>query len=183
MFTPKVLTIQTDVRVWVACDSKVQKRCQDHNSEDRLRKTVQENHKSFPRRSWQFLNMQDNGKSLKIQVNFYFYSINVITFIAVQWSSQPSFTSFLSQTLSSCFHPATCLLWKSYVFQSLWVSICSAKRFISIIFFFLDSTCKWWNMSLVSQCLTSLGMVISSSIHVATNDASEFVGSLWANHK
>ena len=39
--------------------------------------------------------------------------MNFITFIGVQQSSQPNFTAFPCQTLSSSPHSPTCLIWKS----------------------------------------------------------------------
>ena len=41
---------------------------------------------------------------------YFFYSMDFITFIVVQQSSQPSFIAFLSQTPSPSPHPPTCLL-------------------------------------------------------------------------
>ena len=62
---------------------------------------------------------------------FFYYSMNLITFMVVQWSSQPNFIVFPSQPP----HPPACLLWKPYVFQSLWVCTCSAKKFVVSFFF------------------------------------------------
>ena len=69
-----------------------------------------------------------------LYILFFYYSVNFITFIVVQWSSQPSFIAFPSQTLSVPPDPATCLIWKPEVFQSLLVIICSAKKFIMSFF-------------------------------------------------
>ena len=50
-------------------------------------------------------------------------------------------------------------------FQSLWVCLCSANKFICILF--KDSTYKWYPMMFVFHCLISFSMIISRSIHVA----------------
>ena len=43
---------------------------------------------------------------------FIYYLMNFIAFIRVQQSSQPNFTGFPSQTLSTSPHSPTCLIWK-----------------------------------------------------------------------
>ena len=43
---------------------------------------------------------------------FFYYSMNFITFIVIQWSSQLYFIALLSQTPSMSPHLQTCLLWK-----------------------------------------------------------------------
>ena len=59
---------------------------------------------------------------------FYFIFNEFITFVVVQWSSQSNFIGFPSHNPSAFLHPPK--LWRPYVFQSLWVSICicSAKN-------------------------------------------------------
>ena len=51
-------------------------------------------------------------RTFSIKYNKIFFSINFITFIVVQWSSQLDFIAFPSQTSSPFPHPC-CLLWKS----------------------------------------------------------------------
>ena len=51
-------------------------------------------------------------------------------------------------------------------------SILSYNKFICIIF--LVSIYKWYHMIFVFHCLTSLSMIISGSIHVATNGIISF---------
>ena len=72
--------------------------------------------------------------------NYYFLLLNeFITFIVVQWSSQPNFIAFPSPNPSASPHRTNCLLWKPWVFQSLGVSICSTKKFI-VSFFKIPSS-------------------------------------------
>ena len=90
---------------------------------------------SAPERSKSYGFLQATKQDTWIVSFFFFnYSMNCITFIVVQWSSQPNFIAFPSQTLSPSLHPRTSLLWELQVFQSLWVSICSAKKFILSFF-------------------------------------------------
>ena len=61
-------------------------------------------------------------RTVTAEFYYYYYLMNFITFTVVQ-SSQPNFKAFPSQALSASPHPPTCLIWKPYIFQSLWVSI------------------------------------------------------------
>ena len=91
-----------------------------------------------------------------------------ITFIVVQWSSQSSFIGFPSHNPSASPHSLNCLLRRPEVFQSLWVSICSAKKF-TVSFFQTPHVSEIiWCWCLIVW-LTSLSMIISRSIHVAKN--------------
>ena len=62
------------------------------------------------------------------------YSMSFITFIVVQWSSQPNFLAFPSQTLSVSPHRPNLSHLETIIFQNLWVSICSSKKFIVSFF-------------------------------------------------
>ena len=44
--------------------------------------------------------------------SLFYYSMNFMTFIVVQWRSQPNGIAFPSQTPSASPHPPTCLIWK-----------------------------------------------------------------------
>ena len=117
---------------------------------------------------------EDNCYFLKFLFTCFFLPLlNFVTFTVVRRSSQPSFLAFPSQTPSASPHPQTVSFGNHKFFQSLWVTICSAKKFI--LTFFLDFTCQWEHMLLVSCCLTSLSMIISMSIHVAKNAGISFL--------
>ena len=105
---------------------------------------------------------------------YFFNSVNFITFIVVHWSSQSNFIGFPSHTPSTSPHPWNCLLWKPNIFESLCVSICSAKKF-SLSFFQIPHVSESiWCWCLIVW-LTSLSMIISRSIHVAKNAGISFL--------
>ena len=103
--------------------------------------------------------------NFKIFLNFFILLKEFSTFIIVQWLSQSSFIVVPSHIPSASPQPSTCLIWKLNVFQSLWVSICSAKFIVSFFQIPNISDSIWYWCLIV--WLTSLSMVISRFIHVA----------------
>ena len=91
------------------------------------------NHTKQKNRSWTQI-LWVCRDQLFIVFLFFYYSMNFITFTVLQWSSQPNFIAFPSQNPSASPQSRIYLIWKPYVFQSLWVSICSAKNFIVSFF-------------------------------------------------
>ena len=106
--------------------------------------------------------------------SFFYYSINFISFIVVQWSSQSNFIGFPTHNPSASPYSPNCLLWRLWIFQSLWVSICSAKKFIPSFFQIPHVSESIWCWCLIVW-LTSLSVIISTSIHVAKNASISFL--------
>ena len=96
--------------------------------------------------------------------------LHTVPWALQQISVVPSHVQYLC--VNSSFIP----FGNKFVSWCLWVSLFC--KFICIIFF--DSTYKWYDMIFVFLCLTSLSMMISRSIHVATNGIISFF--LWESN-
>ena len=105
---------------------------------------------------------------------FFNYSVNFIIFIVVQQSlSQPNFIGFPTHTPSASPHSPNCVLWRPELFQSLWDDpFCKEVHCVLFKIPHVSDSIWCWCLTV---WLTSPSMIISRSIHVATNAIISFL--------
>ena len=101
---------------------------------------------------------------------FFYYSMNFITFILVQWSSQSNYIAFISIPNHQCVpSPTPKLSHLETIGVSKSVSQYLSGKEVHCILF-LDLICMWYHMIwYLTVWLTSFSMKISRSIRVTAN--------------
>ena len=113
------------------------------------------------------------------QIFFHYRLLQDIEYSSLCYTIGPCCSSILYTAVCICYSQAPDLSLptsfpfgsKKFVFYVCESLLCIYK-FISIIF--LDSTYKWYHMTFIFLCLSSLNMIISRSIHVTANDIISF---------
>ena len=109
-----------------------------------------------------FLLFENSQLFPQVTHHLFFFSVNFITFIVVQQSSQSNFKAFPFQTPGTSSHPCNLSHLETVSFSE---SV-SQYPFCKVhCVLFLDSTCKWQHMMLVSHCLANFTWHDNFQVH------------------